>query len=92
MRISSAGTETVQRTKRKSIFLRILEALHASRRREAKRVVRRYRHLMAQPSQVRTIASAPVPQSPEESSRNANGNKPPVHTDRRTQGARNEFA
>ena len=42
-----------QRTKRKNIFLRILEALHRSRRRDVIRVLRRYRRLNAGQAQVR---------------------------------------
>ncbi|MET0169346.1 MAG: hypothetical protein ABW191_03065 [Aliihoeflea sp.] len=79
--------------KRKSIFLRILEALHRSRRRDAIRVLRRYRHLNAGQAQVRPANTAPEFQKTEESSRNAHGNDTLARAIRRArQNARNELA
>ena len=69
-----------QRAKRKGIFLRILEALHRSRRRDAIRVLRRCRHLNAGQAQVRPATPAPESQK-EESSRNAHENNTLVRAD-----------
>jgi len=57
MRTHSLEAETNQPAKRKSILLRILDALHASRRREAIRGFRRYRYLMASEP---AIAAVPI--------------------------------
>jgi hypothetical protein len=83
MRTPSVEGEPRPRTKRKGFFVRMLEALHRSRRRDAIRVLRRYRHLIAGQAQIRL--ARPAPQSPqtEKSSRNAHGNNAPVSTDRR---------
>ena len=82
-----------QRAKRKNSFLRILEALHRSRRRDVIRVLRRYRHLSAGKAQVRPAKPAPASQKIEESSRNAHGNDTLVRAIRRArQNARNELA
>jgi hypothetical protein len=82
-----------QRAKRKSIFLRMLEALHRSRRRDAIRVLRRYRRLNAGRAQVRPAPPAPEFQKAEESSRNAHGNDTLAHAIRwARQNARNELA
>jgi hypothetical protein len=82
-----------QRAKRKGIFLRILEALHRSRRRDAIRVLRRYHHLNAGQAQVRPLNTAPEFQKTEESSRNAHGNDTLARAIRRArQNARNELA
>jgi hypothetical protein len=78
-----------QRSKRKNIFLRILEALHRSRRRDAIRVLRRYRRLNAGQAQLRPANPAPDSQKTEESSRNDTL----VHAIHRArQNARNELA
>ena len=93
MRTSSIEGEPRPPTKRKGFFARLLEALHRSRRREAIRVLRRYRHLMAGQAQVRPVK--PVPESPqtEKSSRNAHGNNALASAIRRArQNAWNEFA
>ena len=80
----SPESEPRPRVRRKGFFVRILEALHRSRRREAIRVLRRYRHLTAGRAQVRP--AKPAPESPhiEKSSRNAHGNTTPTRADRRT--------
>jgi hypothetical protein len=82
MRTNSEG-KSGQRT-RKGFFVRLLEALHRSRRREATRVLRRYRHLMAGQAQVRPPKPAPESRHTEKSSRNAHGNNAPAHADIRT--------
>jgi hypothetical protein len=45
------------RAARKGFFAPILEALHRARRREAIRVLRRYRHLIAGQAQIRPAKS-----------------------------------
>ena len=83
MRIHSGDGEARPRPKRKGLFVRILEAFHRSRRREAIRVLRRYRHLAAGQAQVRPAKPAPEFRQTEKSSRNAHGNNAPVHADRK---------
>ena len=72
------------RVKRKNIFVRILAAFHASRRREVRRVLRRYDHLIERHSRAATPGIVPDSQQTEESSRNAYRNKSPVHADDRS--------
>ena len=92
MRTSSEG-EPRQRTKRMGFFMRLLEALHRSRRREAIRVLRRYRHLIAGQAQVRPAMHVPESGQTEKSSRNAYGDSALACAIRRArQNARNEFA
>ncbi len=81
MRIHSDEGGPGQLRKRKGFFVRILEALHRSRRREAIRVLRRYRHLAAGQAQVR-----PAQQSKDigKSSRNAHQDYTPARAHRRT--------
>ena len=62
-----------QRVKRKGLFVRILEALHRSRRLDAIHVIRRCRYLIARQAQVRPAIPALEFQK-EESSRNAHEN------------------
>ncbi|NOJ46647.1 hypothetical protein [Bradyrhizobium archetypum] len=81
MRTNFVGGEPGQRTKRKGFFARLLEALHRSRRRDAIRVLRRYRHLMAGQAQVRPSKPAPESRQTEKSSRNAHGSTP-IRADR----------
>jgi hypothetical protein len=61
----SAASE-YRRTRRKNIFTRMIEALHCSRRLEAGRVLRRYRHLIVDDSQDQP--ANPSPDSVKESS------------------------
>ena len=90
MRKSSEG-EPRLRMKRKGFFTHVLEAFHRSRRRDAIRVLRRYRHLIAGQAQIRP--AIPVPEQIEESSRNAHGNNALACAIRRArQNASNEFA
>jgi hypothetical protein len=93
MRISSVEGEPRPRTKRKGFFTRLLEALHRSRRREAIRVLRRYRHLIAGQAQVRPARQVPKSRQTEKSSRNAHGNDTLACAIRRARrNARNELA
>jgi hypothetical protein len=90
MRKSSEG-EPRLRMKRKGFFTHLLEAFHRSRRRDAIRVLRRYRHLIAGQAQIRPAIH--VPEQIEESSRNAHGNNALACAIRRArQNASNEFA
>ena len=90
MRKSSEG-EPRLRMKRKGFFTHVLEAFHRSRRRDAIRVLRRYRHLIAGQAQIRPAIH--VPEQIEESSRNAHGNNALACAIRRArQNAGNEFA
>jgi len=92
MRTSSEG-EPRPRTKRKGFFARMLEALHRSRRRDAIRVLRRYRHLIAGQAQIRPARHLSKPRQTEKSSRNAHGNNAPAGAIRRArQNAGNECA
>ena len=92
MRTSSEG-EPRLRTKRKGFFTRLLEALHRSRRREAIRVLRRYRHLIAGHAQLRPAKRVPESGQTEKSSRNAHGNNTLVSAIRQArQNAGNKFA
>jgi hypothetical protein len=92
MRTFSEG-DSRQRTKRIGFFAPLLEALHRSRRREAIRVLRRYRHLIAGQAQVRPAMYAQGSRQTEKSSRNAHGNSTLANAIRRARrNARNEFA
>jgi hypothetical protein len=70
--------------KRKNIFVSILEALHASRRIEARRVLRRYDHLIERQSRAATPSIVPDSQQTEESRRNAYGNNSSIRAGDRT--------
>jgi len=89
MRISSVEAKSNRRTKRKNIFLRILAALHVSRRREARRVIRHHSHLIDQYSTAAPPSIAADSFHPEESSQNAHGNKITIRADGRTRRAAN---
>jgi hypothetical protein len=92
MRTSSEG-EPRPRTKRKGFFTHLLEAFHRSRRRDAIRVLRRYRHLVAGQARIRPAIHVPKSGQTEKSSRNAHGNTALACAIRRArQNARNEFA
>ena len=83
MRTHSVEGESGPRTKRKGFFTRLLEALHRSRRRDAIRVLRRYRHLIAAQAQVRPARHVPESRQTEKSNRNAYGDNTPVRADRK---------
>jgi hypothetical protein len=92
MRILSEG-ESGLRTQRKGFFTLLLEALHHSRRQNAIRVLRRYRHLIAGQAQVRPATYVPQSRLNEKSSRNAHGNSTLVRAIRQARrNARNGFA
>jgi hypothetical protein len=65
--------------KRKSFFKRILVALHRSRRRQARNLIRRYRGLLTDDSWGRPPSAFLDFNSKKESSQNANGDQTPVH-------------
>jgi hypothetical protein len=93
MRIYSVKVEPGPRTKRKGFFIRLLEALHRSRRREVIRVLRRYRHLIAGQAQVRPAKPVPKSLQIEKSSRNAHGNNALASAIRQArQNSGNKFA
>ena len=87
-----------QRTMRKNIFVRILEALHASRRREARRVLRRYDHLIERHQSIAAVGIVPDASQIEEGHRNAHGNKSSIragdrsHRNAAGHSARDQFA
>lgn len=90
---TSAGSESKLHTKRRGFFMRLLEALHRSRRRNAIRVLRRYQHLIAGQDQVRPASHLAQFRPSEKSSRNANGKSPLVGTiSQARRNAGNEFA
>jgi hypothetical protein len=60
------------------IFTRFIQALHISRRRQARYFIRRHRHLIAPDFGARPMVIDFESRKPEESSVNANGNQTPV--------------
>jgi hypothetical protein len=64
--------------KRKSIFARFIQALHVSRRRQARYFIRRHRHLVAPDFGTRPMVIDFESRKPEESNANANGHQTPV--------------
>ena len=84
MRTYSVEGEQEQHRKRRGFFARILEALHRSRRREAIRVLRRHRHLIAGQARVRPPKSEAGSRDIEKSNPNAYGNTAPARVGRRT--------
>ena len=73
-----------RRTRRNSIFARFVEALHLSRRIEARRLLRRYRHLIAEDFQGQLISTSPVLDNVEESRENADRDKILIRAGHRT--------
>jgi hypothetical protein len=73
-----------RRTRRKNLFARILEALHVSRRIEARRLLRRYRHLVAEDFKGQLINASPVLNNLEESRENADRDKTLIRAGHRT--------
>jgi hypothetical protein len=77
-----------RRTRRKSLFVRIVEALHVSRRIEARRLLRRYRHLVAGDFPVQSNNVSPASDNAAESRENADRNNASDRTGHRAfQGA-----
>ena len=72
-----------RRTRQKSLLVRIIEALHVSRRIEARRLVRRHRHLIAEDILELPGRAPPDFNQAGETTANANANKPPVRTGNR---------
>jgi hypothetical protein len=73
--------------KRKSIFRRLLIALHVSRRRQARNVMRSYRHLLADDILDRPPSTILDFNSENESIQNANADQASVRTDGRADHA-----
>ena len=67
--------------KRKSIFKRLLIALHVSRRRQARNVMRSYRHLLAADILDRPPSTIIDFNNENESIQNADADRAPVRTD-----------
>lgn len=86
------------RVKRKNFFVRILEALHASRRLEARRVLRRYDHLIERHQPIAAVSIVPDASHTEEGHRSANESNPSIRADDRFRrnaaghSAQNQFA
>ena len=70
-----------RRPRRNSIFARIVEALHVSHRIEARRLLRRYRHLISEDSRSNRIS--PAAGHATESRENADRNNATVRADHR---------
>ena len=92
------GAASRPRVKRSNIFVRILEALHASRRLEAQHVLRRYDHLIKRYPSIAAVGIVPDASHTEEGHRNAHGNNSPIRADNRirrsaaTRSGRDQFA
>ena len=69
--------------RRKGFLARIVAALHGSRRLEARRLIRRYRHLIAEDFRNRPKIIAVNSRATEESNTDANRDNAPVHAERR---------
>jgi hypothetical protein len=69
--------------KRKGFLARVVEALHGSRRLEARRLIGRYRHLIAEDFRDRPKIIAVNSTTAEESNSDANRDNAPVHAERR---------
>jgi hypothetical protein len=83
------------RVKRRNIFVRILEALHASRRLEVQHVLRRYEHLIERHQSIAAVGIVPDGSRAEEGHRNAHGSNSSSLADDRTHrnpSPRNRFA
>jgi hypothetical protein len=78
--ISGASTRP---TRRKGLLARIVEALHESRRLEARRVIHRYRHLMAEEFFEQPKIVAVNSRTTEESNANADRDNSRADADRR---------
>jgi hypothetical protein len=63
----------VPKTRRKGFFERVIVALHVSRRRQARQLVRRYRYLIAEEFLCQHAGGLPDFNNEKEINRNANG-------------------
>lgn len=70
----------VPKTRRKSFFERVIVALHVSRRRQARQLVRRYRYLIAEEFLCQHAGGLPDFNNEKERNRNANGDQTSVRT------------
>ena len=72
--------------KRKSFLKRMLLALHLSRRRQARSVIRRYRNLLAEDPWGQPASTLPNFNNEKESRQNANADQAAVRTSARANG------
>src|SRR5438045_2671385 len=73
LRNTSLDEKTSARpVKRMGVLKRVIRALHHSRRRQAKELVRRYRHLIAEDFRCQIASAFPDFNNEKESNRNAN--------------------
>jgi hypothetical protein len=79
----SVTNESLIPLKRKSIFARFLQALHVSRRRQARYFINRHRHLIAPDFGARPIVINFESRKARESNINANGHQTPVVAEER---------
>jgi hypothetical protein len=83
--VSRIESASGRRVRRRGLFARIVEALQLSRRRQARRLVGHYSHLIVEDFQDRPAStSSPHFKNEKESRRNANQDKSLVRTDNRT--------
>jgi len=81
LRSASLSDETSARpAKRNGLFELVVMALHRSRRRQARHLVRHYRHLITKDFQCRLAGAFLDFNNENESSRNANGDQTSVRT------------
>jgi hypothetical protein len=80
---SSVTKESLIPLKRKSIFTRFLEALHVSRRRQARYFINRHCHLIAPDFGARPMVINFESRKARESNINANGHQAPVLAEER---------
>jgi hypothetical protein len=78
--IAEASSRPIRRN---GFLARVLEALHGSRRLEARRLIRRYRHLIAEDFRNRPKIIAVNSGTTEESNLDANRDNASVHAERR---------
>jgi len=76
--ISIANDTLSHSIKRKSTFARFIEALHISRRCQARHLIHRYRHLIATEFPARSTTITAESSKATEGNVNANGNQTPV--------------
>lgn len=79
----SVTKESLISLKRKSIFARFLEALHISRRRQARYFINRHRHLIAPNFGARPMVINFDSRKARERNANANGHQTPVVAEER---------
>ena len=82
--VSILQTSSGRSTSRKSLIAWLLEALYVSRSREARRVIHRYRHLIAKDCSGRPKVVASVTDQTRECNANADRDKTPLRAIHRT--------